>query len=437
MNKALILTTLSLVLLSLTVIAFDQSNEVQIIHRDELIISPALAEAQDTCSIWHHWVNDTILGYSHGYDSGHRTVTYFDPSDCGTPTYPFAVNAVSLGFLDPPDIIDPRNYQWPLTVDIVIYQGFSNNPTCVGPGPELYRYQVMIDSAVFNFPNTGTVTFPTPVCVNSPVYVGIEYPGIGPGPYPSIMYDVSSIVDTCDVFYFHPASGIWQSWYAFWVNVPGYPFIWVHGETVSSSCCDDTDNDGYCDTDDNCPLIANPTQTDTDNDTYGDACDNCPYDANPLQNDSDADNVGDLCDNCPNDFNTSQADSDSDGVGDVCDLCPGDPINDDDGDGICGLVDNCPYVYNPGQEDADLDGQGDACETIDFCTGIRGNVDGDLSDNIDIADLVYLADYMFNSGPPPPVSAEADVDGSGLLDIADLVYLADYMFNGGPPPVPC
>ncbi|MDH3889844.1 MAG: PKD domain-containing protein [candidate division Zixibacteria bacterium] len=52
-----------------------------------------------------------------------------------------------------------------------------------------------------------------------------------------------------------------------------------------------------------------------------------------------------------------------------------------------------------------------------------------------IDDLVYMVDYMFNQGPPPPIMANADVDGSGSLDIADLVYLVDYMFNAGPAPV--
>ena len=55
---------------------------------------------------------------------------------------------------------------------------------------------------------------------------------------------------------------------------------------------------------------------------------------------------------------------------------------------------------------------------------------------VDIADLVYLVDYMFLGGPEPPVMAAADVDGSGgIIDIADLVYLVDFMFTDGPDPV--
>ncbi|HOP06686.1 MAG TPA: FG-GAP-like repeat-containing protein [candidate division Zixibacteria bacterium] len=51
----------------------------------------------------------------------------------------------------------------------------------------------------------------------------------------------------------------------------------------------------------------------------------------------------------------------------------------------------------------------------------------------DISDLVYLVDYMFNSGLPPASLAATDVNGSGSgPDIADLVYMVDYMFNSGP-----
>jgi hypothetical protein len=63
---------------------------------------------------------------------------------------------------------------------------------------------------------------------------------------------------------------------------------------------------------------------------------------------------------------------------------------------------------------------------------VRGDVNGDLV--IDIADLIYLIDYMFTGGPPPVSEMAGDVNGSGQLDISDLVYLVDYMFNDGPPP---
>ena len=67
-----------------------------------------------------------------------------------------------------------------------------------------------------------------------------------------------------------------------------------------------------------------------------------------------------------------------------------------------------------------------------FC----GDMDGSGGTLIDIADLVYLVDYMFTGGPAPPYFELADINADGAIDISDLVYLVDYMFNGGWPP-PC
>jgi hypothetical protein len=72
------------------------------------------------------------------------------------------------------------------------------------------------------------------------------------------------------------------------------------------------------------------------------------------------------------------------------------------------------------------------------CIGIRGNVDGDIGDNTNVADLTYLVDFLFRGGPAPPCLDEADVDGGGgSPNVADLTYLVDYLFRGGPPPPPC
>ncbi len=45
----------------------------------------------------------------------------------------------------------------------------------------------------------------------------------------------------------------------------------------------DSDHDGWYDSHDNCPSVANADQLDSDDDGIGDACDNCPLAANPLQ----------------------------------------------------------------------------------------------------------------------------------------------------------
>jgi hypothetical protein len=59
--------------------------------------------------------------------------------------------------------------------------------------------------------------------------------------------------------------------------------------------CVDSDGDGVCDSEDNCPATPNPDQADADGDGVGDVCDNCVNNANPNQEDSDQDGIGDAC----------------------------------------------------------------------------------------------------------------------------------------------
>ena len=68
---------------------------------------------------------------------------------------------------------------------------------------------------------------------------------------------------------------------------------------------------------------------------------------------------------------------------------------------------------------------------------VCGDIDGSGGELLDISDLIYLVDYMFNGGPPSPVMAAANVDGKGgdLLDIVDLMYVVNYMFHHGAAPV--
>ena len=74
---------------------------------------------------------------------------------------------------------------------------------------------------------------------------------------------------------------------------------------------------------------------------------------------------------------------------------------------------------------------------VSCCWGMRGNVDYDPGDVIDISDLVFLVDYMFNGGSEPDCMIEVDLNDDGGIDISDLVFLVDYMFTGGPAPVDC
>jgi hypothetical protein len=75
--------------------------------------------------------------------------------------------------------------------------------------------------------------------------------------------------------------------------------------------------------------------------------------------------------------------------------------------------------------------------TVQCCAGLRGNVDNDPADAVDIGDLVYLVEYSFSGGPAPYCLEEADVNGDGAIDIGDLVFMVEYSFSGGPAPLSC
>jgi hypothetical protein len=64
---------------------------------------------------------------------------------------------------------------------------------------------------------------------------------------------------------------------------------------------------------------------------------------------------------------------------------------------------------------------------------------GDVTSDgkVDVADVVFLINYLFVGGPAPNPMELGDVNCDGLLDITDVVYLVNYLYVGGPPPQEC
>jgi hypothetical protein len=103
---------------------------------------------------------------------------------------------------------------------------------------------------------------------------------------------------------------------------------------------------------------------------------------------------------------------------------------DIDQDGVFNEEDNCPDTYNPDQDP-------EAC----CCVAMRGNVDSDPDNIVDIGDLTALIGFLYIPPNPEPIClTEANIDGDldRLVDIGDLTALISYLYiPPNPQPAPC
>ncbi len=63
---------------------------------------------------------------------------------------------------------------------------------------------------------------------------------------------------------------------------------------------------------------------------------------------------------------------------------------------------------------------------------VPGDANGDRL--ADLADAVFLLNYLFKGEVAPSPLAAGDAACNGQVDLADVVYLLNYLFKGGPPP---
>lgn len=78
---------------------------------------------------------------------------------------------------------------------------------------------------------------------------------------------------------------------------------------------------------------------------------------------------------------------------------------------------------------------------FESCCRNRGDVNHSGGDApVDISDLTFMVDYLFDYGDAPFCFEEANIDGISdgeTVDISDLTYLINYFYGGGPLPPPC
>jgi hypothetical protein len=202
------------------------AEKISLIPQDQVI--PLIHEwgRGDWCVLQRH--NEMPAGIFGGYTAGMSNATYFDPglpsAGCPTAGYPFQFDGVSY------TLYDYGGVQWPVMMDIVVYDVAPGGGPCDGPGAELYRTSVSCFASVFSYPILGYIDFPTPFSVFRPFFVALEYTDTGPGPFPSIVMDDNPAPTVCDNWF--RFLGAWYEWYDIWTSPgPGYPIFYVMGET--------------------------------------------------------------------------------------------------------------------------------------------------------------------------------------------------------------
>ncbi len=94
-----------------------------------------------------------------------------------------------------------------------------------------------------------------------------------------------------------------------------------------------------------------------------------------------------------------------------------------------------PQAYYDSLDFSDLKQNVAAAEELYHCMFDPMPGDVNFSCGVDMADAVFLVNYIFGIGPRPRVLNQADVNGDCKSNITDAVYLVNYIFLGGPAPV--
>ncbi|MGB2989377.1 MAG: S8 family serine peptidase, partial [Candidatus Zixiibacteriota bacterium] len=97
------------------------------------------------------------------------------------------------------------------------------------------------------------------------------------------------------------------------------------------------------------------------------------------------------------------------------------------------------YYYSPTTGKSNELGHGriNAYEAV-LLAGQSAYVAGDASGDgvVDVADVVFLINYLYRSGAAPDPLAAGDPSDDCVVDVADIVYLINYLYRSGPAPNP-
>ena len=73
---------------------------------------------------------------------------------------------------------------------------------------------------------------------------------------------------------------------------------------------------------------------------------------------------------------------------------------------------------------------------LEYCFSVVYSIRGDCNGDglIDLGDLIYLLNYQFKGGPPPPLIEIGDVDCDGEVHLGDIITLLNYLYKTIPLP---
>jgi hypothetical protein len=78
------------------------------------------------------------------------------------------------------------------------------------------------------------------------------------------------------------------------------------------------------------------------------------------------------------------------------------------------------YNYIPHEQEVEVSG----------CFPGDANGDG----IVDVADVVYLVNFLYRNGDPPAPMEAGDANCDGIVNVGDVIYLVNYLYKDGPPP---